>query len=160
MILIQPDRFLQELCYQSLRWYRAELNLLFTVKMRRLHWSRRRRLTRPSFSCKCLRSGTTTEAPSSPSSAVSTMETAEQLPAAEAHLAITQSSYATQSQSKHAWCSTNSHTHRESQWPSLQFSLWGQMPNQKLTNVASKRTPEAEWNDSSVWEKGSTTTTT
>lgn len=36
------------------------------------------------------------------------METAEQLPAAETHLTITQSSYVTQSQSKHA-----QHTHRE-----------------------------------------------
>lgn len=76
---------------------------------------------------------------------LSTMETAEQLPTAETHLTITQSSYVTQSQSKHA-----QHTHREgdSVTHSPTKGVWREMPNQKQKNVDRVRTLEAwEWND-------------
>lgn len=46
------------------------------------------------------------------------METAEQLPAAETHLTITQSSYVTQAQSKHLQ-HTHTHAGREPQRPTL-----------------------------------------
>lgn len=75
--------------------------------------------------------------PSTPSSTLPTMETAEQLPAAETHLTITQSSYVTQSQSKHA-----QHTHREgaSVTHSPTKGVWREMPNRKQKNVQRVRT--------------------
>ncbi len=82
---------------------------------------------------------------------LSTMETAEQLPTAQTHLTITQSSYVTQSQSKHAQHTyTHIHTHREgaSVTHSPTKGVWRVMPNQKQKNVERVRILEAsEWND-------------
>lgn len=77
----------------------------------------------------------------------STMERAELLPTAETHLTITQSSYVTLSQSKHAK-HTHTRTGREPQWPTLQPGVCRgrrQIRNRKMCRVG---TSEAkEWKD-------------
>ena len=72
------------------------------------------------------------------------METAEWLPTAETHLTITQSSYVTQSQSKHA---QHTHTHRQREGASVTHSptkgVWRETPNPKQKNVEGVGTLEA-----------------
>lgn len=67
---------------------------------------------------------------------------------AETHLTITQSSYVTQSQSKHA---QHTHTGRESQWPTLLCRVCGERCQiKKLKNVERGRTLEA-WERNDGW---------